>query len=297
MVEEPIRYRSDDEDSRRWSGFSFRPDDIIISTRSKSGTTWMQMICALLVFGRTEFPEPLGRLSPWFDWLGEPRDQLVDRLEAQTHRRFLKTHTPLAGLPTDPRVTRILVARHPLDAAVSLYHQGLNLDRRRMAELTGRSEPPQAEPASRPSLAEWVERWIEDDSEPTTNLDSLPGFLHHLNDGWSRRHQANVILVRYDDLLADLGGQMAALATALKIEPDPSTWHQLVEAAGFEAMAARANELAPDPANIFKDRSRFFRSGRAGDGRRAVDERFFRAYRQRVASLGDPDLVRWLDGA
>ena len=46
----PIRYQSPDEDSARWDGFPFRAGDIVISTRSKSGTTWMQMICALLVF-------------------------------------------------------------------------------------------------------------------------------------------------------------------------------------------------------------------------------------------------------
>ena len=47
----PQRYESDDEDSARWIGFPFRAGDIVISTRSKSGTTWMQMICALLVLG------------------------------------------------------------------------------------------------------------------------------------------------------------------------------------------------------------------------------------------------------
>ena len=50
MPDAPVRYRSDDEDSGRWSGFPFRDGDIVISTRSKSGTTWMQMICALLIF-------------------------------------------------------------------------------------------------------------------------------------------------------------------------------------------------------------------------------------------------------
>ena len=50
------RYRSPEEDSARWSGFPFRDGDIVISTRSKSGTTWMQMICALLVFQTAELP-------------------------------------------------------------------------------------------------------------------------------------------------------------------------------------------------------------------------------------------------
>jgi enamine deaminase RidA (YjgF/YER057c/UK114 family) len=37
-VKAPARYQSDDEDSARWSGFPFRQGDIVISTRSKSGT-------------------------------------------------------------------------------------------------------------------------------------------------------------------------------------------------------------------------------------------------------------------
>jgi hypothetical protein len=44
----PFRYQSPDEDSGRWLGFPFRDGDIVISTRSKTGTTWVQMICARL---------------------------------------------------------------------------------------------------------------------------------------------------------------------------------------------------------------------------------------------------------
>ena len=123
MLDIPVRYQSEDEDSARWDGFEFRTGDIVISTRSKSGTTWMQQICALLIFQTPELPAPLGRLSPWLDWLITPREQVVARLEAQQHRRFIKTHTPLDGLPLGERVTYIVVGRHPLDMAVSLYYQ------------------------------------------------------------------------------------------------------------------------------------------------------------------------------
>ncbi|MGH3263373.1 MAG: hypothetical protein ACRDNS_15425 [Trebonia sp.] len=67
MADVPFRYVSPDEDSGRWLDFPFRVGDIVVSTRSKSGTTWMQMICALLVFGGPEMQEQLGRLSPWFE--------------------------------------------------------------------------------------------------------------------------------------------------------------------------------------------------------------------------------------
>jgi hypothetical protein len=78
-----MRYRSADEDSARWDGFPFRRGDIVISTRSKSGTTWAQMICALLVFQDPQLPAALSELSPWLDWLLVPRAEVIERLREQ----------------------------------------------------------------------------------------------------------------------------------------------------------------------------------------------------------------------
>ena len=146
-----VDYRSEDDDNGRWRGFPFRGGDIVISTRSKSGTTWMQMICALLVFQTPVLPAPLGELSPWLDWLITPRGVVYAQLAEQRHRRFIKTHTPLDGVPIDPRTTYVVVGRHPLDMAVSLYHHGANLDRRRIAQLTGQATA--SPPADRTSAA------------------------------------------------------------------------------------------------------------------------------------------------
>src|SRR5260370_31091902 len=121
MTSTPFRYQSPDEDSARWLGFPFRDGDIVISTRSKSGTTWIQMICALLIFGSPELPAALGWLSPWLDWLVTPRDQVFARLAAQEHRPFIKTHTPRDRPLLDSRATYIVVRRHPPDLPVSLY--------------------------------------------------------------------------------------------------------------------------------------------------------------------------------
>jgi aryl sulfotransferase len=108
VPELPVRYRSADEDSARWTGFPFRAGDIVISTRSKTGTTWVQMICALLIFQTPDLPAGLGQLSPWLDFLTSPRDEVYARLAAQEHRRFIKTHTPLDGIPFDRRATYIV---------------------------------------------------------------------------------------------------------------------------------------------------------------------------------------------
>ena len=124
---------SDEEDSDRWRRFPFRAGDVVVSTRSKSGTTWMQQISLMLVRERRP-AGAAGRLSPWVDWLTIPEDELFARLEAQPGRRVVKTHTPLDGVVIDPRATYVVVVRDPLDLAVSLYHQGDNLDRRRFAE-------------------------------------------------------------------------------------------------------------------------------------------------------------------
>ncbi|GIJ06903.1 sulfotransferase domain-containing protein [Micromonospora andamanensis] len=293
MSDAPIRYRSADEDSARWLGFPFRPGDIVISTRSKSGTTWMQMICALLVLRTPELPAPLIELSPWLDWLVEPQERVYARLAAQRHRRFIKTHTPLDGVPGDPRVHYVVVARHPLDMAVSLHHQGANLDRARLAELTGRSVPP-APDGPRQPVERALVRWIDADPDPSAELDSLPGVMWHLRDAWARRHLPNVHLVHYDDLQADLSGQMRRLAERLDLEPPGP---DLVAAATFARMRARADRLAPDSAGVLKDRNAFFRSGRSGQGSALLDDETRARYHSRVAALAPPDLLAWLHRA
>jgi len=243
------------------------------------------MICGLLVFRTPDLPAPLPALSPWLDWLGAPRDGVMDRLEAQDHRRFIKTHTPLDGLPLDPRATYIVVGRHPLDAAVSLYHQGANLDRARIAELTGNPEVP----PDHPPLTDWLEDWVAGDPSPQDELDSLPGVLHHLTDAWARRDEGNVVLVHYADLLADLDGEMGRLAARLDLAaPTPD----LVAAARFDAMRDRADELAPDAGGILRDRQAFFRRGSTARADLSAD--LVTRYDARAVALAPADLLPWL---
>ncbi|MBQ1039803.1 sulfotransferase domain-containing protein [Micromonospora sp. C81] len=287
------RYRSDDEDSARWVGFPFRDGDIVISTRSKSGTTWMQMICALLVLGTPELPAPLNVLSPWLDWLAEPQDAVYDRLAAQPHRRFIKTHTPLDGVPLDPRVHYVVVARHPLDMAVSLYHQAGNLDRVRLAELTGQPAPT-GPPRKRLPVEQWLPSWVDREVDPRTDLDSLPGVMLHLRDAWARRDEPNVELVHYDDLLADLGGEMRRLADRWGIPVAAERWPELVEAATFGRMRERADRLAPDTLGVLRDRRAFFRQGGSGQGRDLLEAAARARYQERVSALAPPDLLTWL---
>src|SRR4051812_32156946 len=115
-------------DSSRWWDFQFRAGDIVISTPPKCGTTWTQMLCALLIFDSHEFYAPLSQISPWFDMSLYSPAEMAATLAAQEHRRFIKTHTPLDGLPYDDGVTYVCVGRDPRDAHMSWAHHMANLD-------------------------------------------------------------------------------------------------------------------------------------------------------------------------
>src|SRR5215217_8345651 len=129
------RYRAIVADSSRWDGFAFRPGDVVISTPPKCGTTWTQMLCALLIFDGPTFPAPLGDISPWLDMSIRPLAEVTAALAAQTHRRFIKTHTPLDGIPLYADATYLVVGRDPRDVAISFEHHAANMNFERILEL------------------------------------------------------------------------------------------------------------------------------------------------------------------
>src|SRR5580693_6663701 len=110
LPERVHRYETVNADSARWDAFQPRGGDIIVATAPKCGTTWTQMLCALLVHG-PDLPAPLTRLSPWLDQLWTPVDALVAELDAQPWRRIIKTHTPLDGLPYFDNVSYVFCGR------------------------------------------------------------------------------------------------------------------------------------------------------------------------------------------
>ncbi len=297
MTEALRRYRSSEHDSVRWDEFPLRDGDIVVSTPPKSGTTWMQMMCALLIFQTPDLPQPLEVLSPWLDQLRTPQEEVYARFAEQKHRRVIKTHTPLDGLPLDPRVSYIVVARHPLDRALSLYHQSANIDVKRMRAFQDGSDS-RSRPVSAPlpSAREWLRYWCL--PQPTDDQGiAVPGSLHltvhHLYDAWNRRTQPNVRLLHYVDLCADLAGQMAALAEWLGIRVNESVWPDLVKAATFDEMKSHAERLAPDT-ELLKDPVKFFRSGRSGDSRDFLTEDDLDAYRKRIGELAPKPFLDWL---
>ena len=116
-------YRNHHLDSTRWDRFVARDDDIFVTTAYKAGTTWTQRILAALVFGPGPLPAPLHELSPWIDarFMG-PIEPLLDAVEAQRHRRFIKSHLAADGLRFFPQAKYIVVGRDTRDVFMSLYN-------------------------------------------------------------------------------------------------------------------------------------------------------------------------------
>ena len=116
-------YQNHHLDSTRWASFEHRPDDIVISTSYKAGTTWTQRIVSLLIFGLEPLPADLGTLSPWVDarWSG-PEATTNETLSAQTHRRFVKSHLPLDAIPYWEDVRYIAVGRDSRDVFMSVFN-------------------------------------------------------------------------------------------------------------------------------------------------------------------------------
>ena len=292
---ELARYRTDVEDSARWDGFEFRPGDIVISAPSKSGTTWTQMICALLVFQTPDLPAPLTTLSPWVDMRVRPVGEVRERLAGQSHRRFVKSHTPLDGLPHDDRATYVAVCRDPRDVAVSLQHQSRNLNRVVIRRLVDGADAETQPEGPELSERERLVRWMDNDVSVFENLDTLRGFIWQMTAAWERRHMDNVVLLHYSDLSRDLEGEMRRLAGLLGIDVPEELWPRLVEAATFSQMRERAADLAPDERlGIMKDTNKFFRTGSSGEWRQILTDSDLARYDERVTELAPPDLTTWM---
>ncbi len=261
------------------------------------------MICALLILQEPELPLPLNRLSPWIDMVTRARTDVFADLQAQTHRRFIKTHTPLDGIPHDPAVTYICIGRDPRDVALSIDHHIDNTDidaflkaREQAAAIDGIELGPLQRQAPRPDGERdrfW--QWVDDETPSTQIGSSLRRTVEHLQTFRDAAADLDVVHLHYDDLKADLNGQIRQLALRLGIDVDERRWPRLVQAASFESMRRRADTIVPDVGpEQWIDPAAFFSHGTSGQWRDLLDNPDLARYAARVRALASDDLVGWV---
>lgn len=309
-------YRNFMVDSTRWDDFEFRDDDIIISTPPKAGTTWTQMICAQLIFRESGLDKPLTSISPWLDLDAAPIEDVLAQLESQTHRRFIKTHTPLDGLPHRETATYLCLSRDPRDAFISMDNHFKNMRpefiermQEKMREARNDSGdsaeadlPSPPKPTSEPTTPEEFRAnfrvWIADDGIPW-RADQPMGascVLHHSQTFWKYRQLPNIHLFHYADLSRDLEGEMRRLAGVLGIDIDESLWPGLVEAATFEKMKDNTELLVPEAdKDMWNNRQRFFHKGKSKQWQGILGDEEQALYRAAMNERLDPELARWIE--
>jgi aryl sulfotransferase len=287
-------------DSGHWDQYRPRPGDVVIATAPKVGTTWTQQIVSLLIFQNTE-PRPLMMMSPWLDARTQmPLPMMLETLESQDHRRSIKSHLPLDGLPIYDEVRYIHVARGGPDACMSfLNHVNAYTPFLWGAlDAVGLGDPGIGFAKPRPprDALGFFRHWIT--STPTNAMEVMADAYFAMERSfWAARGRENVLLVHYNDLKADLDGEMARIAAFLGVEVADDLWPELVEAATFEAMQRAGEGLLPGIDMAFEGGAKtFLNKGTNNRWQGVLTEADNALYLKRLAEETSPALAAWLEG-
>ena len=279
-----VSYQGHITDTGRWAGFRPRADDIFICTPPKCGTTWTQAICAMLVSGRVDHGQQPGVVSPWVDSNFAPIEEYLQQVEAQTHRRYLKTHTPFDGIPYHATCTYLVILRDPRDVFFSGLDHRENLNDQDLAAKSFPSGPN--------AFSEWLHRVRKPGS---WDLECLDSTVHFFKSYWRYRHLPNVHLHHYADMKRDLASVIASMAAACGIELSPAQLRAYAEAASFDTMKRSAEQFVPMAGKgIWKTERNFFAGGRSEQWRERLSGAELAAFDARIAELLPRDEAAWL---
>ena len=292
-------YQNHHLDSHRWDDFKPRPGDIVISTSYKSGTTLAQTIVANLLHPTGDLPAPANDLAPWLDMRIAPLTEVMAGIEATPGRRCVKTHLPLDALPFFDEVQYLVISRDPRDVFMSLVnHYGNHTPSffEAINETPGRvGDPlPPYDGDIHAFWRNWITRgWFawESDGWPYWS------HLHHAKSWWEFRHLPNVQLVHYNDLLADLEGEMRSLAAWLGIEVPEDRWPNVVHACRFETVKADPSKVVGAQLETFwhGGAQTFINKGTNGRWKDVLNADELALYEEAMRKTLPPDCARWLE--
>ena len=226
-------------DSTIWNDFPFRDDDIIIATYAKTGTTWVQQIVSQLLFnGETGLP--VADMSPWMDLRVPPKEVKLPEVEAQTHRRFIKTHLPVDASVYSEKAKYIYIARDGRDVLWSLYNHHSTANDfwyHALNDTPGLVGPPIGKPVE--DIVQYYHEWLDQDGYPFWS------FWENIRTWWEIKDLPNLMMLHFSNLKEDMPGQMRRIAAFLDIPIDETKWDEIVHHCSFDYMKANATPAVP----------------------------------------------------
>ncbi len=239
--------------------FGEADSDIYVSTFSKSGTTWMQLILyQLTTAGAMDF-DHLFDISPWV-WYSSIRNTVPAVTPAP---RLLKSHDDYRRFEKGRRGRIVFVTRDGRDVCVSLYHH-----RRNFKRFEG-SFDEHFEDFLYGTDYNWFEhtrRWLENSSR-------LP-----------------VIYIRFEDLKRSFEGTVRKLAATLDIAVNDEIIARTLDRCSFQSMKRHEMQLGPRNSHfattegvpyLVKNPDQFIRRGEIGEGLTVLSKEQLRAYDER----------------
>jgi aryl sulfotransferase len=199
----------------------------------------MQQILAQLLFNGAPDIE-VAEISPWLDLRVPPNPVKLAALEAQTHRRFIKTHLPFDALVVSPKARYIYIGRDARDVVWSFYNHHVNANETWYAALNdtpGLVGPRIAPPPG--DVRQYWREWLDRDGFP------FWPFWENVRTWWQIRDLPNVLLVHFAGLKRDMQGQMRRVARFLDAPIDDKRWPEIVEYCSFDWMKRNATKSVP----------------------------------------------------
>ena len=276
-------------DSTIWDDLTFRDDDIIISTYAKSGTTWVQQIVAQLLFDGADGLET-AEMSPWLDLRVPPKEVKLPLVEAQTHRRFLKTHLPVDALVFSEKAKYVYIGRDGRDVVWSLYNHHANANDAWYDALNntpGLVGPPIGKPGE--SVVGYFRDWLDRDGHP------FWPFWENVRSWWDIRGLPNVYLLHFQNLKNDMPGEIRKLAAFLDIPINEDRWDDILLHCSFDWMKKNATKTVPLGGAFWDGGAQtFIHKGRNGRWRDRLSADDVAAYEQRALDELGADCAHWL---
>jgi aryl sulfotransferase len=288
-------------DSHRWDGYLPRADDVIVATYPKCGTTWTQQIVALLIH-QSPTPRDIMGEAPWLDaTIFGTAEEMLATLEAQPHRRSVKTHLPLDAFPVFEGTKVIHTVRDGRDACISMHNHMLGM-RPEVMMRTAANAPPELlaggpPPPTPEDPRDWYLQWMDqaEGDQPVGGAHDLP-FCEFELTYWRRRHEPWLLFVHFNDLKADLAGEMRRISDFLGIETPESLMPALAEAATFESMKRDGPALLPKIGEAFdRGSDRFLNKGTNGRWKDFLTGDDLSRYDTLIRSKLSPDMARWIE--